>query len=290
MSLHPAIQSMLTRYNCKTKTEYKYALKEIIQEVTLLGLARAKFFDKAAFYGGTALRITHGLDRFSEDLDFEKRPEVKDFDLTSYLPGIADELRAYGLDLTVEKRDKKDPRSSSIDSAFLKGNTVEHLLKIENIENPLAGFSRNDQIKIRLEVDTDPPSLPASTEVAYHNEPIPFQYRVLDLPSLYAGKLHAIICRSRGGGRVKGRDFYDHLWYQRKKITPNYDYLQAKLIQTGAWPENKPVTSQELRSLLEQRFEQVNWEQAKEDVMPFVPDPFALEVWSKEFFRSTLRF
>jgi len=68
--MHEAVTRMLAKYEPKSVDDSVRALREIIQEVALLGLWRAKFFEHAAFYGGTALRILYGLVRFSEDLDF----------------------------------------------------------------------------------------------------------------------------------------------------------------------------------------------------------------------------
>jgi hypothetical protein len=287
MALHPAIRSMLGRYPCETKQDYKNALKEIVQEVALLGLSRHGFFDKAAFYGGTALRIAHKLDRFSEDLDFELLKEAKSFQLERYLSGITDELQTYGLKMTASFK-KKNQDDSKVESAFIKGNTLEHLLLIEGLEDPSAGINKNDRIKIKLEVDTDPPRVSPQIEVRYHQNPIPFSYRILDLPSLFSGKLHAIICRNWGHTRVKGRDFFDFIWFRNQKIEPNYEYLKSKLSQSGHWNENHLFGPTELKELLKSRFESINWDQAKNDIEPFIKDPFALEVWSTDFFLSLL--
>jgi hypothetical protein len=283
MALHPAINEMLKRYNLKAKDDYKNALKEIVQEIALLGLARQKFFDKAAFYGGTALRISHHLDRFSEDLDFEKLPTIKEIKLENYLQGIDDELKVFGLNLKSEKKIKTS--DSSIDSAFIKGNTLEHLLLIAGIEDEAKLINKNDIIKVKLEVDLDPPAIASNTEVLFHHYPIDFSYRLLDLPSLFAGKLHAILCRDWKGDRVKGRDFYDFTWYIKKNISPNLSYLESKLRQSGHWSSDT-LTMPVLVDLLKVKFNKVKWESAKKDVFPFVKDPFALDVWGPDFFNQ----
>lgn len=287
MALHPAILSMLGKYKCETKQEYKNALKEIIQEVALLGLARYKFFDKASFYGGTALRIAHNLDRYSEDLDFELNSKDDKLDLQNYFEGIDNELSTYGLNLKAEIKEKSN-KESTTDSAFIKGNTLEHLLLIEGLDDPQKGIHKDELLKVRFEIDIDPPNTPPLREVKFHQNPIPYSYKILDLPSLYSGKLHAVLCRNWSGGRVKGRDFYDYLWYQKNNVSPNFDYLKAKLVQSGRWKEKIPFSEIELKDFLHAKFKEVDWQQAKADVTPFIRDTYALEVWSEDFFNSTL--
>lgn len=280
MSFHPAIQEMLIKYQCKTKEEYKNALKEITQEVALLGLARQNFFDKASFYGGTALRIAHNLNRFSEDLDFELLKTTSHFSFESYLKGIDDELKSFGLNL---KSEKKIKTGTEIDSAFIKGPTLEHLLLIEGIDNARRGINKNDVIKIKLEIDLNPPERPSTTEIVFHQTPLPFSYRILDLPSLFAGKLHAVLCREWKGERIKGRDFYDFLWYVKKNIPVNLSYLDSKMRQSGHW-DGEELTRTILIELLTKKFTALNWELAKKDVAPFIKDPFELAVWGQDFF------
>lgn len=163
--MHTAIETMLKRYNCQTSADYKNALKEIMQEIALLGLSRQNFFQAAAFYGGTALRIAHQLGRFSEDLDFTLEKPDTAFDVRPYLKGIEEEFQAYDLKLVAEEKDKS--HDTGVESAFLKANTLEHLLMIEGIKNPASGTNRNDLIKIKLEVDINPP-LPKGQTCLYY--------------------------------------------------------------------------------------------------------------------------
>ncbi|MFP5384715.1 MAG: nucleotidyl transferase AbiEii/AbiGii toxin family protein [Bacteriovoracia bacterium] len=281
MAFHPAIQQMLNRYQIKSKEGIKNALKEVIQEVALLGLARQNFFDKAAFYGGTALRIAHRLNRFSEDLDFELLRGNNDFKLENYLNGIDDELKSFGLNLKSERKVKSV--ESAADSAFIKGNTLEHLLMIQGLQDPKRGFNKNDVIKIKLEIDLNPPETHSSTEILVHEYPIFFSYRILDLPSLFAGKLHAVLCREWKGERIKGRDFYDFLWYVARGISPNLPYLESKMRQSENL--NETLTREVLIKRLETKFEKVNWELAKRDVAPFIKDEIELSVWNEAFFK-----
>lgn len=284
--MNSAILQMLGPYGCVTPDEYKNALKEIMQEIALLGLYRQKFFNKAAFYGGTALRIAHQLPRFSEDMDFTLLEASKDFDLTVYLKGIEDEFSSFGLSLSTKKNVKNI--ESSIDSAFLKANTLEHLLMIDGLSNPASGTSKNETIKIKLEIDTTPSMPMGSLETLYLTLPIPFSYQILSLPSLFGGKLHALLCRDYKSGRVKGRDYYDFIWYRTKKVSPDLAYLKGKLCESGHWDVSREFKERDLKDMLSRKFEAIDWESAKRDVAPFIRDQRELDLWSTNFFKSLI--
>lgn len=279
------IQDLLKRYDCKTVEDHRSALKEIIQEITLLGLSRAGFFREGAFYGGTALRIFHGLDRFSEDLDFSLGVPNPEFRLEAYTSFVRDELAAYGFKVQVEKKEKSE--DSAIQSAFIKAGTLVHLLKIASLTPPVPGVPPNEQLKIKFEIDTDPPA-GASYEVRYQLIPIPYSVRLYDLSSLFAGKLHAVLCRS-WKNRVKGRDFYDYLWYLSHRVYPNLPHLEARMRQSGHWRAPEPLDSPRLFELLEQRFGQVDFRQATADARAFIRNPRSLDLWSREFFSSVTK-
>lgn len=282
--MNQAIKEMLERYECKSPSDYKNALKEIMQEIALLGLSRQKFFDKAAFYGGTALRISHGLNRFSEDMDFTLLEEDTSFDISKYLKGIEEEFITYGLKLNSKRIEKSI--ENSVESAFLKANTLEHLLLIEGLENPASGTNKNELIKIKLEIDTFPPMPMGEYETKFLTLPIPFSYKILTLPSLFGGKLHALLCRKYKGERVKGRDYYDFIWYINKKVSPDLAYLKGKLCESQKWGRDDDFTLADLKALLSEKFDSTNWEQAKKDVAPFLKNNNELEIWSSEFFKS----
>ena len=140
------------------------------------------------------------------------------------------------------------------------------------------------QVRIRIDVDTDPPPL-AEYEVLTLLTPIPFQVRLFTLPCLFAGKLHAILCRN-WKERVKGRDFYDFIWYLGRRVPCHLRHLQARMEQTGHWEQGENLTGTELRRLLRQRFRHVDFERARRDVRPFIGDPQELELWDAGFFLS----
>lgn len=281
-----AVLSMLEEYDCKTQIDYQNALKEIMQEIALLGLWRAKFFEHALFYGGTALRILYKLPRFSEDLDFSLLKKNDDFDLKEYHGAIKAELEAFGFNVEIEKKEKDI--ESQVDSAFIKAATKTHLLKISAPMQISQRTQNNQMLKIKLEVDTNPPGHHGS-EVIDVYRPTVFQVKTMPLPDLFAGKLHAVLARN-WKSRAKGRDFYDYLWYLGKNVSPNLSHLKERLIQSGHWDASQEFTSEAFRKKLTERFESLNIEQAKRDVRPFVKEREikSLDLWSGEFFIKTI--
>jgi len=283
--MHSAIKSMLEPYQCRTNDDYRNAIKEIIQEIALLGLYRGGFFNRAALYGGTALRIFHGVDRFSEDLDFSLlRPEPS-FEFSRFTSVVQDELGAYGLESTVEEKIKKG--RSPVKSAFIKGGTQIHLLKIDSVKPPVSGVHPEELIKIKMEVDIDPPS-GAQSEMRYQLMPIPYHVRVYSPPSLFAGRVHAILCRS-WMSRVKGRDFYDYVWYLSRNIQLNMHHLAMRMRQSGHLAAEETLDEDSLKKRLFERFQSLDFRQAREDIIPFIRDRREIELWSPDFFSSITR-
>ncbi len=280
--MHSAIDEMLKAYDCRTADDYRHALNEIVQEIALLGLSRGGFFAKAAFYGGTALRIFYGLDRFSEDLDFSLLKSDKTFDLSSFTQIVQDELGAYGLEMRVQEKIKKN--DSPVKSAFIKGGTQIHIMKIASVQPPVTGIHPQEQLRIKLEVDTQPP--PGATfEMKYQLRPVPYSVRLYTPSSLLAGKMHALLCRS-WKTRVKGRDFYDYVWFLSKSIPVNIMHLTERMKQTGHLPADAVLTEKDLKSRLRNRFASVDFNQAKKDVLPFIKNSEAVGLWSAEFFSA----
>ncbi len=279
------VQQMIKKYACKNALEYKNALKEVIQEVALCGLSRGGFFKKAAFYGGTALRIFYGLDRFSEDMDFSLTQKDAGFLIDRYFSYLSDELLSNGFELSVEKKEKS--AISDVQSAFIKGGTLVHLLKIMPTDEKILGVSEKELIKIKFEIDTNPPD-GASFETKYGLLPVPYAVQLYDEESLFAGKIHAVLCRS-WKNRVKGRDFYDYLWYLSRGTKVNLNHLQKRLEQSGKWQPYEELTQPKLTDLLCGRFESIDFEKAKNDVIPFVKDTRKLDLWSQDFFCSVTK-
>jgi predicted nucleotidyltransferase component of viral defense system len=278
--MHEAIVRMLSKYECQGINDFINALREILQEVALLGLWRSKFFEKAAFYGGSALRILYGLDRFSEDLDFSLIEPSNNFDLTGYTAFLQKETRGFGFDIRIERVNKAI--NTPIQSTFLKANTWNQLLVIETEEEILRSVPKGQILRIKLEVDTDPPPNFA-TQTRYLLQPIPFAVRTFVLPDLFAGKMHAILCRW-WKTRVKGRDWYDLVWYAANHPELHLDHLEQRMRQTGHWKGNKPLTSESLRELLMKAINKLDVDQARKEVELFVKKPQDLSIWSREFF------
>jgi len=283
--MNEAVTRMLARYERRRVEDDVRALREILQEIALLGLWRSRFFERAAFYGGTALRILHGMDRYSEDLDFSLlKPAVK-FDLTRYSDALEKEIRSFGFEATVTARAKSD--SSAIRSAFLKADTLKHLLVINTEEALARRIPRGQVLKIKIEVDTDPPP-GFDTETRFLLQPIPFSVRAFSLPDMFAGKMHAVLCRA-WKSRVKGRDWYDLVWYAANHPRLHLAHLEQRMIQSGHLKKTQHLDRERFMDIASKTVEGLDVNQARREVEPFVREPETLTVWSREFFRDVIR-
>lgn len=277
--MNSVIKNMLDKYEIKNSIDEMNAIKEIIQEIVICGLSRGGFFEEAAFYGGTALRIFYGLNRFSEDLDFALIKPNVEFDITKYFAYVEKEIKAYGLNLSISEKEKNN--KSNIVSAFLKGDTKEHILIFfpnENMENVTSLKS----IKIKFEVDVNPPK-GANYELKYKLLPSPHQVKLYDESSLFAGKIHAILCRN-WNLRTKGRDLYDYVFYISKNTKVNIELVRNKLIESKVITSKTKFNIENLKEMLNNKFKEINYKLAKEDVLPFIEDKESLDLWSEEFF------
>lgn len=279
------LEQMLHNYTSQTTLDRINSIKEVIQEIVLCGLSRAGFFEHAAFYGGTALRIFYGLDRFSEDLDFSLKYPDLSFNLSEYFPILEKEIRSYGIQFKIETKEKT--AETNIRSAFLKGNTREHMLLFGVGEELVQPVGSKELIKIKLEIDINPPDH-ASCEMRYRLLPIPYRMTVYDRPSLFAGKIHAVVCRG-WRDRIKGRDLYDYVFYISRGTEVNLAHCGSRFVQTGDWPEVEPFKIEDLKELLYIRFKSIDYVQAKRDVEPFIRDPKVLDVWDADFFCDITR-
>jgi predicted nucleotidyltransferase component of viral defense system len=271
---------MLTTYEIRSVQDSLRALREIMQEIALLGLWRSKFFEKAAFYGGTALRALYGLDRYSEDLDFSLLEKGDGFALADYTESLKRELASFGFAVEVESRKKR--AQTAVQSAFLKADTRTQMITVEFGRGLVQQVPRNQVLKIKLEVDTAPPP-GFSTEVRYLLRPVPFAVRTFTLPDLFAGKMHAVLCRE-WKSRVKGRDWYDLVWFAAYHPELHLAHLEQRMRQTEHWEGPTPLTAEGLRDLLAKRIDRIDISQIRREVEPFVKDAAALTIWSKEFF------
>ena len=249
---------------------YINSLREIIQEITLFALSKAGFFNEASFCGGTALRVFHGLRRASEDLDFALVRRNDNFSLASYFPDIERIFSKYNIKVSLSEK----KQIGAIKSAFIKSDTITNYLKIEstNIDPRII-------VKVKIEVDSNPPEF-ANYEYKQGIFPSPYKAKLMDLPSLFSGKLHAILCRDW----VKGRDYFDFIFYLTKGVKPNLELLKSALAQTKYLKESDELNMHVLKQMLIRRFQEVDFEEAKKDCMPFINDISELDVWDTELF------
>jgi len=258
-------------------------LREILQQTALLGLARHQFFQHAVFYGGTALRILYGLDRYSEDLDFSLLKPDPEFNFTPFLQGMHQELLAMGFLLDINLREKND---SGIWSAFLKGNTLSMLLSIQGKEK-IKGIHPEQKIQIKLEIDTTPPLLHFPPQSKLVTNPVPFYVSTYEITDLFAGKMHAALCRN-WKKRIKGRDWYDVIWYVQRGVSVNLAHLRERMRQTGHLQADEKFGKNELLERIHAKINEIDWELAKSDVEVFIPDKQRLAIWSAPFFHDLI--
>lgn len=283
--MNEALNLMLKKYNCKSINDYENALKEVVQEIALLGLWRAKFYEKAAFYGGSALRILYGLNRFSEDLDFSLLKPDENCNLSKYHKAIESELTSFGLNVDVIPKTKTN--RTQIDSAFIKAGTLQNMISIEVPVSLRKRIHKNKVIKIKFEVDKDPPD-GFDTEAKYLLQPIPFSINTFTMPSLFAGKMHAVLCR-KWQKRVKGRDWYDLVWFISRNTLLNLKHLELRMKQSEHLKQQDILTKIIFLELLNNKIDNVDFLLAKDDVKNFIKDQDTLKVWSKDFFRDIIK-
>ena len=259
-------ENMLSRYELATEQQKRNAIFEVNQQIILAGLYAGGFFESAAFYGGTCLRIFHGLQRFSEDMDFSLLAPDKNFDFSKYFQPIVDAFALVGREVEITKKDKKS--FGKVESAFLKDNTDVYDVT----------FQTEKSIKIKIEVDTNPP-LNFTTEQKLLLQPHSFMTRCFTLPDLFAGKMHALVYRA-WKNRVKGRDWYDFEWYVRNGVALDFAHLAERCKQFNG----EDITPESFKAKLIERLSTADIKQVKEDVLPFVRNPKELDIWSNDYF------
>lgn len=259
-------QNMLSAYDLTTRDQQRNATFEVNQQIALAGLYHGGFFEQAAFYGGTCLRIFHGLQRFSEDMDFSLLEPNEDFDFTQYFQPIIDEFTMVGRQVEIHKKEKRN--FGKVESAFLKDNTDVYDLS----------FQTEKSIRIKIEVDTCPP-LGFQTEQRLLLQPVSFMTRCFTLPDLFAGKMHALVFRA-WKNRVKGRDWYDFEFYVRHNIPLHFEHLQARIQQFNGLT----IDQQQFLQMLRERITSADIRQVKADVQPFLRNQHELDIWSTDYF------
>ena len=274
------MKDWIAEYNPQNEDETLAAMREIMQEIALAALSRTDFFKKAAFYGGTALRIFHGLDRYSEDLDFSLLETDPKFSLTPYFSAIKEEFEALGIRVSIREKDKRI--KTPIESAFLKSETLWQELVLEDIVKQ-HGISSNKSIKIKIEIDRVPP-LGYETEEKLLVRPFSFYVNCFNLPSLFAGKLHALLFR-KWKNRVKGRDWYDMEWYIRKGVPLNTSHFLMRATETYDWKEAS-INEEQILDLLKEKINSVSFDAVKDDVRKFIRNDEQLKIWNAKYFND----
>ncbi|HQV77708.1 MAG: nucleotidyl transferase AbiEii/AbiGii toxin family protein [Chitinophagales bacterium] len=276
------IKDWMAAYKPTNDDETLSALREIMQEIALAGLSRTDFFENAAFYGGTALRIFYGLDRFSDDLDFSLLEKNPDFSLETYFAAIVTEFEAIGMKVNIKEKDKRI--KTSIESAFLKSNTIWKELVLEDIVQQ-AGIQSNKSIKVKIEVDCEPP-LGYKTEEKLLLRPFSFYVKCFTRSNLFAGKMHALLFR-KWKNRIKGRDWYDLEWYIKNGIPLDMKHFLQRAINTGDW-NKKTISEKQITALLQEKIKSVSFDKVKEDVVRFIKDEKLLEIWNLQYFNDLI--
>jgi predicted nucleotidyltransferase component of viral defense system len=276
------IKDWIEEYHPQNEEEIVSALREIMQEITLAGLARTDFFEKAAFYGGTALRIFYGLDRYSEDLDFSLLKPDLNFSIEPYFKAVLDEFKSLGLTVIIEE--KKKTKQTAIDSAFLKAETLwQEIVLVDIIKE--TGVRSNKTLKIKIEVDRQPP-LNFQTEEKLLLRPFSFYVKCVTKSSLFAGKMHALLFR-KWLNRVKGRDWYDLEWYIKKGIPLDVNHFLKRAKDTNDWQDNS-ISNEQIIELLDTKIKSVSFSSIKEDVVRFIQNDDELNIWSPEYFKDLI--
>ena len=273
------LQQRLSQYTIDGAEQEEQALKEMLQELTLYALWREGFFQVAAFQGGTCLRILYGLPRFSEDLDFILQKPNPNFSWAGVLKGLTEILTEFGITAEVVDRSRVD---RAVRQAMLKNDSLGGQLNLK-----FADLPSGRKLRIKLEMDTNPPA-GSMWDQRFHDFPTDFSVVVQDLPSNFALKLHALLCRPH----IKGRDWFDLLWYIRKGTLPNLGLLQNALQQVGPFAGGVvEVNAEWLQRALLEKIQSLDWEEAVRDVEPFLSamERRSLAVWGEPLFRERVQ-
>jgi len=269
------LNARIREYAPANAVEQENVLQELMQQYVLISLSRAGMFSAAIFHGGTCLRLIHGMSRFSEDLDFLLKQPDPGFRWKKYLEAVGRDCAQEGIDLELQDKSAAD---MTVQKAFLKTDSIGKVLLLE------LPFERPNprKIRIKLEIDTNPPA-GSTYQTSYLTFPGIAALTTQTLTSGFGTKAHALLCRKY----VKGRDWYDFVWYSSRKIKPDLELLRNALFQQGPWAgQTLPMTPAWFLENMEAAIRRVDWQEAGADVRRFVPTPEqpGLDLWSTEFF------
>ena len=274
------LQNRLESYRCTSAEEEFNAIREMLQEMILAALSRTDFFVRAAFHGGTQLRIFEGVRRFSEDLDFALVSKETGLDLLPYMEKVAEEMSALGVQLEVKDRTNA---AMTVKKGFLKNDSLVRILELRFVGKK-GSVGSPGKIVIKMEVDANPPT-GATYRAAQLFFPFPASVRSFDRESSFAGKMHALLCRQY----VKGRDWFDFVWYVGERVKINHALLSSALDQVGPWAGHGVATDDKwVGEQLLQVICRIDWAEARRDVLPFVyaSDRPSVDLWNEAFFAN----
>lgn len=280
--MNDIIVAMVKRFDIRTDIERDHAVRQTIQEMVLESLSHTDFFEKVSFNGGTALRIFHNLDRFSEDLDFFLKVNADEFDFEYYIRELRNNLSRFGIDFITDVVNKAN--NNNIKKGMVSTNTKNLVMSFFLDDRFADSICESQLTKIKIEVDIDPAPYSIS-ERTMSTLPFPYSISVADMSTMFSGKIHAILCRG-WKNRVKGRDLYDFVFFINNKTSVNYMFLKEKLITSGY--DGEKLTFDEVKRMLVKKFNDVDYKSAKDDIINFISTEHVvgLDAWCPEFFVS----
>lgn len=242
--------------------EGKYnLLREYLQALALKCVEEKRYIRDIAFVGGTALRFLFDLRRFSEDLDFSLiRKDA--FEFKALLADLARSFEGWGIQVEF-----KSKTVGAVASSFLKFPGLM-------FENGLT-HRKDQKLFVKVEIDRNPPA-GFSTEISFNQKYLPMNILHYDLPSMFAGKLHAILLRSY----TKGRDFFDLMWFLRRKVEPNLLQLENAILQTTG--ERVSLDLNGLRERLRKRISEADFKKVQDELRVFLEDKGDLKYVNRE--------
>lgn len=273
--LNKILSAKIREYSPANPVEQENVLQELMQHYVLASLARAGLFAEAMFHGGTCLRIVHEMNRFSEDLDFLLKQPNPDFRWQGYLESVWKDCAREGIPFEVQDKSQAE---TAVKKAFLKTDSIGKILALDL---PFERYGAR-KIRIKLEIDINPPAGSTFT-TSYITFPVTAALTTQSLESGFALKLHALLCRSY----VKGRDWYDFVWYVARKIRPDLDLLGHALQQQGPWAGQQiAVTMRWVQENMEATIQRIDWAAARNDIQRFLPlrEQEGLRAWNADFF------
>jgi len=241
--------------------------REFLQLLILKIIYDKDYFNNLAFVGGTALRFLYGLRRFSEDLDFSLINK-NGYKFDNFLEKITYELGKYGFSVDIKKY-AKEP----VQSVMVKFKDILYLLGLSR--------QKSQKISIKLEIDSNPPK-GWNTEFSLVNKHFVFTVLHFDIPSLYATKLHACFFRRY----IKGRDFYDLIWYVGRKAMPNFELLNNAIEQTEKKKMN--LNAKNFNDFLKERLGGIDFAKVRKDVERFIEDKNELKLLDRDMILKLL--